>query len=123
MASYVFTSESVSAGHPDKVCDQISDALLDAYLTLSPYVRVAIESVATTNRVILVGEVSHLSLISQDKREEIVRDVIRRIGYTQEEFHWRAEHDEACAPVRCRCAYRRSRDGLGEIWCWRCKRR
>lgn len=88
MASYVFTSESVSAGHPDKVCDQISDALLDAYLTLSPYVRVAIESVATTNRVILVGEVSHLSLISQDKREEIVRDVIRRIGYTQEGFHW-----------------------------------
>lgn len=88
MASYVFTSESVSAGHPDKICDQISDALLDAYLSINPYVRVAIESVVTTNRVILVGEVSHLALISKEARADIVRSVIRRIGYAQEGFHW-----------------------------------
>ncbi len=88
MSSYVFTSESVSEVHPDKICDQISDALLDAYLACDPFTKVAIETVVTTQRVILVGEVSHLGLVSKHSRADIVRKVIREIGYAQEGFHW-----------------------------------
>jgi S-adenosylmethionine synthetase len=88
VSSYVFTSESVSEGHPDKICDQISDALLDAYLACDPFTKVAIETVVTTQRVILVGEVSHLGLVSKHSRADIVRKVIREIGYAQEGFHW-----------------------------------
>lgn len=88
MSSYVFTSESVSEGHPDKICDQISDALLDAYLACDPFTKVAIETVVTTQRVILVGEVSRLGLLSKQARADIVRKVIRGIGYAQEGFHW-----------------------------------
>ncbi|MCE2951856.1 MAG: methionine adenosyltransferase [Alphaproteobacteria bacterium] len=89
MERYIFTSESVSEGHPDKLCDQLSDALLDAYLTRDPYARVAIESVATKGRVILVGEVSCLELVDIGARERLVRDLIRRVGYEQQDFDWR----------------------------------
>ncbi|MCB5225036.1 MAG: methionine adenosyltransferase [Candidatus Cloacimonadaceae bacterium] len=77
---YVFTSESVSEGHPDKVCDQISDAILDAYLKEDPLARVACETLATTNRVVLSGEVSTSGDIKLDV-ESIVRKVISDIGY------------------------------------------
>ena len=77
---YVFTSESVSEGHPDKVCDQISDAILDAYLKEHPSSRVACETLCTENRVILSGEISSPGNLSLDI-EPIVRKVIRDIGY------------------------------------------
>ncbi|MFT6168856.1 MAG: S-adenosylmethionine synthetase [Celeribacter sp.] len=89
---YIFTSESVSEGHPDKVCDRISDAVLDAFLTEEPEARVAAETFATTNRVVIGGEVG---LSDQDKLTEymgniegIVRDCVRDIGYEQDKFHW-----------------------------------
>lgn len=89
--NYTFTSESVSEGHPDKVCDRISDAILDALLTEEPEARVACETFATTNRVVIGGEVG---LSDQDKLHEymgrvdqITRDCIRDIGYEQEKFH------------------------------------
>ena len=90
--NYVFTSESVSEGHPDKVCDRISDAVLDAFLTEEPNARVACETFATTNRVVVGGEVG---LSTKEKTREmvgrveaIVRDAVRDIGYEQKKFHW-----------------------------------
>ena len=89
--NYVFTSESVSEGHPDKLCDRISDAVLDALIAEEPEARVACETFATTNRVVIGGEVG---LRDQDKLaavaervEPIARDCIRDIGYEQESFH------------------------------------
>jgi S-adenosylmethionine synthetase len=86
--SYLFTSESVSEGHPDKVCDRISDAILDAYLTVDPQARVACETMATTNRVVLAGEVRGPEF-SDKKIEDIVRHCVKEIGYEQDGFHWR----------------------------------
>ena len=90
--NYIFTSESVSEGHPDKVCDRISDAVLDAFLAEEPEARVACETFATTNRVVVGGEVG---LSDPEKLKEylgyvegIVRDCVRDIGYEQDEFHW-----------------------------------
>jgi len=88
MRDYVFTSESVSEGHPDKICDQISDAILDVYLTHDPYARVAVETLATTNRVILAGEVRGPQAITPDLIETTVRNVVKSIGYEQDGFHW-----------------------------------
>lgn len=89
--NYVFTSESVSEGHPDKVCDRISDAVLDAFLAEEPEARVAAETFATTNRVVIGGEVG---LSDQDKLkdymgkiDEIARACIKDIGYEQDKFH------------------------------------
>ena len=89
--NYVFTSESVSEGHPDKVCDRISDAVLDAFLSEEPEARVACETFATTNRVVIGGEVG---LSDKDKLHEymgkidqIARDCIKDIGYEQDKFH------------------------------------
>lgn len=89
---YVFTSESVSEGHPDKVCDRISDAVLDALISEEPEARVACETFATTNRVVIGGEIG---LSDQDKLrgymdkvDGIVRDCVRDIGYEQDKFHW-----------------------------------
>lgn len=87
LKDYFFTSESVSEGHPDKVCDQISDAILDAYLKEDPYARVAAETLVATNKVVLAGEV-RAPEISKARLEEIVRHTIRDIGYAQEGFHW-----------------------------------
>lgn len=91
-SDYIFTSESVSEGHPDKVCDRISDAVLDAFLTEEPNARVACETFATTNTVVVGGEVG-LSTEAATKSmlervEAIVRDCVRDIGYEQEKFHW-----------------------------------
>jgi S-adenosylmethionine synthetase len=86
--SYLFTSESVSEGHPDKVCDRISDAVVDAYLSADPYSRVACETLATTNQVILAGEVRGPASVTKDVLEEVARHAIRDIGYEQEGFHW-----------------------------------
>jgi S-adenosylmethionine synthetase len=90
--SYVFTSESVSEGHPDKVCDRISDAVLDAFLTEEPNARVACETFATTNRVVVGGEVGlsskHKTKDMMARIDGIVRDCVRDIGYEQKKFHW-----------------------------------
>jgi len=86
--NYVFTSESVSEGHPDKVCDQISDAVVDAYLSVNPEARVACETLATTNRVVIAGEVRGADSITPADIEKIARDQIKRIGYEQKGFHW-----------------------------------
>jgi len=88
LKNYIFTSESVSEGHPDKVCDRISDALLDVYLAQNPNARVAIETAVTTDQVILLGEVKGCDNISAEQRAQIVRDTIKDIGYDQEGFHW-----------------------------------
>ena len=77
MKHFLFTSESVSAGHPDKICDQISDALVDAYLKRDPYSRLAIETFATTNRVIIGGE-TRAPEIAKNDVEEIIRNVAPR---------------------------------------------
>ncbi len=85
--NYTFTSESVSEGHPDKVCDRISDAVLDAFLTEDPHSRVACETFATTDRVVVGGEVRGPGTVIQ-RVEEIVRACVKDIGYEQEGFHW-----------------------------------
>ncbi len=89
--SYVFTSESVSEGHPDKVCDRISDAVLDAFISEEPEARVAAETFATTNRVVIGGEVglSDKAKLSQymEQIEDIARACIKDIGYEQDKFH------------------------------------
>ena len=85
--SHIFTSESVSEGHPDKVCDRISDAILDAFLTEDPHSRVACETFATTDRVVIGGEVrGPASVIA--RVEDIARECVRDIGYEQDGFHW-----------------------------------
>ena len=88
-SSYLFTSESVSEGHPDKVCDRISDAVVDAYLAAEPEARVACETLATTNRVVIAGEVRGPDSITKDTVIELAREAIKDIGYEQEGFHWK----------------------------------
>ena len=92
---YVFASESVSEGHPDKVCDRISDVVVDAFLAADPQARVACETLATTNRVVLAGEVRGPAAVTNDLLIEAARRAIKDIGYEQEGFHW--QHAEiAC---------------------------
>jgi len=90
---YLFTSESVSEGHPDKVCDRISDMVVDSYLSRDPFSRVACETLTTTNKVILAGEIRGPRI---DKEEIIkkVRDCIKDIGYDQEGFSWKTANIE-----------------------------
>ena len=85
---YLFTSESVSEGHPDKVCDRVSDMVVDAYLSADPLSRVACETLATTNKVVLAGEVRGPS-IDKDNLIDQVRECIKDIGYEQKGFHWK----------------------------------
>ena len=92
---YVFTSESVSEGHPDKICDRISDAIVDTYLAAEREARCGVETLVTTNRVILAGEVRGPASITNEKLIEVARDAIREIGYEQENFHWRS------AAIKC----------------------
>lgn len=94
--NYLFTSESVSEGHPDKVCDRISDAVVDAFLTADPEARVACETLTTTNRIVLAGEVrGPKPLVDDDlnvdvvRMEEIARATVKDIGYEQDGFHWK----------------------------------
>ena len=86
--SYLFTSESVSEGHPDKVCDRISDMVVDTYLAKEPFSRVACETLATTNKVILAGETRGPE-IKKDNLIQKVRNCIKDIGYEQKGFHWK----------------------------------
>jgi S-adenosylmethionine synthetase len=86
--NFLFTSESVSEGHPDKICDQISDTLVDAYLAKDPYSRLAIETFATTNRVIIGGEI-RAPEISKLEVENLIRQTVKEIGYEQDGFHWK----------------------------------
>jgi S-adenosylmethionine synthetase len=88
-SSYLFTSESVSEGHPDKVCDRISDAIVDAFLTGDPQSRVAVETLTTTNRIVMAGEVRGPANIDGARMEEIARAAVRDIGYEQEGFSWK----------------------------------
>jgi len=90
---YLFTSESVSEGHPDKVCDRISDMVVDSYLSRDPFSRVACETLTTTNKVVLAGEIRGPKI---DKEEIIkkVRDCIKDIGYDQEGFSWKTANIE-----------------------------
>jgi S-adenosylmethionine synthetase len=96
-SSFLFTSESVSEGHPDKVADQISDAVVDLFLSKDPEARVACETLTTTNRVVLAGEVRGHGMIdregnwapgAQEQIQTVVRETVRRIGYEQDGFHW-----------------------------------
>ena len=86
--NYLFTSESVSEGHPDKVCDRISDMVVDSYLSKDPYSRVACETLTTTNKVILAGEVRGPE-INTDELIQKVRGCIKDIGYDQDGFSWK----------------------------------
>ena len=86
--SYLFTSESVSEGHPDKVCDRISDMVVDTYLAKEPFSRVACETLTTTNKVVLAGETRGPEIKKNDLIEK-VRGCIKDIGYEQKGFHWK----------------------------------
>ena len=92
--NYLFTSESVSEGHPDKVSDRVSDAIVDAFLAEDPVSRVAVETLCTTNRVVLAGEVRGPDNITHKIMEEVAREAVKDIGYEQSGFHW-AEMDVA----------------------------
>ncbi|PZP42944.1 MAG: methionine adenosyltransferase [Azospirillum brasilense] len=91
---YLFTSESVSEGHPDKVADRISDTVLDAYLTADPYARVACETLVTTNRIILAGETRGPGSVTPEYLMHLARLAVQDIGYDQEGFSWRNAHVE-----------------------------
>lgn len=93
-SSYIFTSESVSEGHPDKVADRISDTVVDAFLAADPYARVACETLVTTQRIVLAGEVRGPGEVIEGL-EDKVRAAIKDIGYEQHGFHW-ATADYAC---------------------------
>ena len=85
---YLFTSESVGEGHPDKVCDRISDSIVDDFLKIDPHSRVAIETLATTNRIVIAGEVRGPDSITPREMEHAAREAVREIGYAQKGFHW-----------------------------------
>ncbi|MGG5810769.1 methionine adenosyltransferase [Falsiroseomonas sp. CW058] len=91
---YLFTSESVSEGHPDKVADRISDTVLDAYLSADPYSRVACETLVTTNRVVLAGETRGPGSVTPELLVHLARMAIHDIGYEQDGFHWQNAHVE-----------------------------
>ncbi|MDH3232101.1 MAG: methionine adenosyltransferase [Alphaproteobacteria bacterium] len=88
MKDYLFTSESVSEGHPDKVCDRISDAVVDTFLTAEPQARVACETLVTTNLIVMAGEVRGPDGIV-DGLEDVARAAVKDIGYEQDGFHWK----------------------------------
>ena len=86
---YIFTSESVSEGHPDKVSDRISDSVVDLFLTAEPQARVAVETLCTTNRVVLAGEARGPKSVTADAMIDTARQAIKDIGYEQDGFHWK----------------------------------
>jgi S-adenosylmethionine synthetase len=86
---FLFTSESVSEGHPDKVADRISDTVLDAFLAADPQARVACETLVTTNRIVLAGETRGPASVTAENLEHLVRDAVRDIGYDQAGFSWK----------------------------------
>lgn len=86
---FLFTSESVAEGHPDKICDQISDAIVDAFLAKDPQSRLGCEVMVTPDNVIIGGEIRSEAQISKEEMSAIARNVIKDIGYEQERFNWR----------------------------------
>ncbi|GJD91764.1 MULTISPECIES: methionine adenosyltransferase [Methylobacterium] len=88
-SDYLFTSESVSEGHPDKVCDRISDTVVDAYLSAMPEARLGVETLATTNRIVIAGEVRGPDSVTFKDLEALTREAVRDIGYEQSGFHWK----------------------------------
>ncbi len=89
LKNFIFTSESVAEGHPDKICDRVSDSIVDAYLAQDPYSRVAADTVVTTDYVGIVGEVRSTANISHGQIKDIARKAIKDIGYEQEGFNWK----------------------------------
>lgn len=87
--NFLFTSESVSEGHPDKICDRISDAVVDLFLAAEPSAKVACETMTTTNRIILAGETYGPASVDNAAIEEAARRCVREIGYEQDGFHWK----------------------------------
>jgi S-adenosylmethionine synthetase len=87
-SNYLFTSESVSEGHPDKICDRISDEIVDAYLAADANARVAVETLVTTNLIVLAGETRCATEIAKARLEELARNAVKDIGYDQDNFHW-----------------------------------
>jgi S-adenosylmethionine synthetase len=87
--NYIFTSESVSEGHPDKVSDRISDSIVDLFLKADPYSRVALETLCTTNRIVLAGEVRGPASVTAEAMIESARQAVKDIGYEQDGFHWK----------------------------------
>jgi S-adenosylmethionine synthetase len=100
-SNYLFTSESVSEGHPDKVSDQISDAIVDLFLSKDPEARVACETLTTTQKVVIAGEIRGKGIMDEagnwapgieQEIEDAVRTTVREIGYEQDGFHWKTLH-------------------------------
>ena len=89
LTDYIFTSESVSEGHPDKICDRISDVVVDLYFKADPYSRIACETLATTNKVVIAGETRGPESITKEAIEQAARDAIKDIGYDQENFSYK----------------------------------
>ena len=87
--NFLFTSESVSEGHPDKVCDRISDSILDLYLGVDPEARVAVEALVTTDLVVVSGEIRSAVNIKKNLIDDAIRESVKEIGYEQEGFHWK----------------------------------
>jgi len=87
-SNYIFTSESVGEGHPDKLCDRVSDAVVDAFLARDAFARTAIECLATTDFLCIAGEVRSSDNLSKSEIETVARNSVKAIGYTQKEFHW-----------------------------------
>ncbi|MGC5779036.1 methionine adenosyltransferase [Methylobacterium sp. NFXW15] len=88
-SNYLFTSESVSEGHPDKVSDRISDTVVDAYIAAMPEARLGVETLTTTNRVVIAGEVRGPDSVTFKDLEELTREAVKEIGYEQDGFHWK----------------------------------
>lgn len=117
--NYLFTSESVSEGHPDKICDRISDAILDAFLAEEEMARVACETFATTNRIVVGGEVG---LSTREKLDDfmggveaIARDCVKHIGYEQNGFHWKdLSFENHLHPQSAHIAQGVDKDGAGD---------
>jgi len=88
-SNFIFTSESVSEGHPDKVCDRVSDSIVDLFLSKDPYSRVACETLTTTNQIVLAGEIRCAGEYSEEEIESVARAAVKDIGYEQDGFHWK----------------------------------
>ena len=89
LKNYLFTSESVSEGHPDKVADRISDTIVDGFLAADPVSRIAVETLCTTNLIVLAGEVRGPASVNAALMEKLAREAVKDIGYEQEGFHWK----------------------------------
>ena len=101
LTDYIFTSESVSEGHPDKVSDRISDSIVDLCLAADPQARVALETLCTTNHITLAGEVRVPASVTHEKMIQAARQAVKDIGYEQEGFHWKTAKVECLVHSQC----------------------